>query len=461
VLWCRIRRAIKCPFRSLYAGAPPPETLAVLTAASPLRTVPLREVVDLVTGATPPRHPDLYDGAIPLFRPGDLDRPGPLHTARDTVTERGACHGRLLPPGAVLVSCIGLLGKVGLLAVPALSNQQLTALIPRPGLVPEYVYYWAQTLRPWLAASASATTLPIVNQRRLGSAPFPLVPLDEQLRIVAILTAAQARHQRAAAALSRVPGLLGQLRRCLLESGLAAAASGSADRGPPPPIVQLGSLAQVQVGYPFRSGWFASSGVRLLRGVNIAPGSLSWTHTAHLPESMAARYPTYALRAGDVVVGLDRPLIAGGMRVARLRPEDLPALLVQRVGRILPREGAADRLDGEYLLLSLQSEAAVRHLEARATGTQLPHISPTDLQTVPLPLPPLSRQREIVAQTRVAWQRVAAAAAQASAARSRLEALWQELLRRAFSGQLGDVELAELSPAIAAPSALSGSSALP
>jgi type I restriction enzyme S subunit len=315
--------------------------------------------------------------------------------------------------------------------------------------VPEYVYYWAQTLRPWLVESASATTLPIVNQRRLGSAPFPLVDLDEQRRIVADLQAAQARHHRATVALARVPTLLAQLRRSLLARALAAdpevaaRQDGAPDHRPAVPLVQLGSVAQVQVGYAFRSDWFAAHGVRLLRGVNIAPGALTWAHTAHLPETAAARYAEYALRAGDVVVGLDRPLIAAGLRVARLGPADLPALLVQRVGRILPD---ADRLDSEYLLLGLQSKSVVRHLAARATGTQLPHISPTDLKTVLLPLPPLLDQRAIVEQTRAAWQRVAEAAAQATVARSRLDALWQHLLRRAFSGALGPSELADLAP---------------
>ena len=432
----------------------------MLTASAAFRTVPLREVVDLVTGATPPREPDCYGGAISLFRPGDLpgdlDPPGPLRAARDTVTELGARHGRLLPSGAVLVSCIGLLGKVGLLGKPALTNQQLTALIPRPGIVPEYVYYWAQTLRPWLVESASATTLPIVNQRRLGSAPFPLVALDEQRRIVGELQAAQARHHRATVALARVPTLLAQLRRSLLARALAAEPAVAArpdeapDHRPAVPLVELGSVAQVQVGYAFRSDWFAAQGVRLLRGVNIAPGALTWAHTAYLPETAAARYAAFALRAGDVVVGLDRPLIAAGLRVARLGPADLPALLVQRVGRILPD---ADRLDGEYLLLGLQSESVVRHLAARATGTQLPHISPTDLKTVLLPLPPLVDQRAIVEQTRAAWQRVAGAAAQATVARSRLDALWQHLLRRAFSGTLEKNERADMAPTGSEPSA--------
>ena len=407
---------------------------------------PLCQVADLVTGITPPGDPALFGGPIPLFRPGDLDRRGPLHSARDTVTELGARHGRLLPAGAVLVSCIGLLGKVGLLAQPAITNQQITALVPRPGILPEYVFYWAQTLRPWLYQSASATTLPIINKTRLGRAPFPVLPLGEQRRIVASLQAAELRHQRATAELAEVPTLLGQLRRSLLTSALRGELGALPSLNEPPPtperpppvtplipVVPLGQVARVQVGYAFRSSWFTRHGVRLLRGVNVAPGAVTWSQAVHLPEPEARRYESYVLQAGDIVIGLDRPVISTGVRVAKLGPADLPALLVQRVGRLVPRDVTGVPFDSDYLLLCLQSERMLEHLVSRATGTQLPHISPATIESAPLLLPPLAVQRRIAAQTAAAWQQVATAAEQTAAAQEQLDELWQTLLGRAFA----------------------------
>lgn len=385
--------------------------------------MPLCEVAELIPGATPPRQPAHYGGDIPLFRLGDLGEAGPLRAARDGVTELGARCGRLLPPGTVLVSCIGVLGKVGILGCPGLTNQQITALVPRPGIVPEYLYYWAQTLRPFLVQNASATTLPIVNKRRLGQARFPLRPLAEQHRIVATLQAAEARHARAAAALADVPALLCQLRRALRERALHGAE-----------LVPLRSVARVQVGYAFRSSWFAPHGVRLLRGVNVAPGAVTWGQTVHLPESLAAAYGAFALQPGDLVIGLDRPIISSGLRAARIAAADLPALLVQRVGRLILREGAG--VDPDYLLLSLHSEPVIQHLLRRVTGTQLPHLRPADLTAAPLPLPSLAAQRLIVKETAAAWHHVAAAAAEAESAKTRLADLWRTLLDRTFPGEL-------------------------
>jgi len=40
------------------------------------------------------------------------------------------------------------------------------------------------------------------------------------------------------------------------------------------------------------------------------------------------------LKAGDLVLSLNRPFIATGTKVAQIQPSDLPALLVQRVARL-------------------------------------------------------------------------------------------------------------------------------
>ncbi len=389
--------------------------------------VTLAEVADLIPGTTPPREPENYGGGIPLFRPGDLGGAGPLHAARDTVTAAGARHGRLLPPGTVLVSCIGILGKVGILGCTGLTNQQITALVPRPGIVPEYLYYWAQTLRPWLHESASATTLPIVNKRRLAGVRFPLVPLSEQRRIVAKIQAAQLRHERALQALAEVPALLDELQQSVLTSALWPASQDKAM-----PLVPLGAVADLQVGYAFRSGWFAPTGVRLLRGINVAPGAVNWTRSAYLPESRAAQYAAYALAPGDVVIGLDRPVIAAGLRVARIEAADLPALLVQRVGRLTPRPSGPEAIDRDYLLLCLRSDSLRQHLARCLTGTQLPHLRPAELTSALLPLPPLPEQRRIVRQAAAAWCRIAATAAETRAAKAQLDELWRMLLHRAF-----------------------------
>jgi type I restriction enzyme S subunit len=175
------------------------------------------DVATIVTGKTPStKRKEFYGGQVPFVRPGDLDGNGPLEVTEVTVTELGATQAPKLPKGTVLVSCIGNLGKVAILARDAICNQQLNAILPSEALQPEYTYHWAKTIRPWMERNASAATVTILNKGRFEGAPLLLPPLAEQRRIVEKIEALQERSRRAREALLEVGPLLEQFRQSVL-----------------------------------------------------------------------------------------------------------------------------------------------------------------------------------------------------------------------------------------------------
>ncbi|MBT2545825.1 hypothetical protein J7E99_35435, partial [Streptomyces sp. ISL-44] len=139
--------------------------------------------------------------------------------------------------------------------------------------------------------------------------------------------------------------------------------------------LRFGDHIQLLTGFPFRSGDYVQQGVRLLRGDNIAPGKLRWAAAKRLPEALAGEYGKYLLRAGDVVLAMDRPWIASGLKYAQIRDVDAPSLLVQRVAR-LRATGTLKQRFLPYLIGSPQFAAYVRGVQ---TGTGIPHISPSQI----------------------------------------------------------------------------------
>lgn len=92
------------------------------------------------------------------------------------------------------------------------------------------------------------------------------------------------------------------------------------------------------------------------------------------------------------MIGMDRPLIGGGMRVATIARQDLPCLLVQRVARL-----RAGRLTSNaYLRYLLTSDAFIAHFAPIVTGVSVPHISADQILSFRFPLPALSDQIELV-----------------------------------------------------------------
>jgi type I restriction enzyme S subunit len=148
------------------------------------------QIGEAITGFTPPKsNPEFFGGDVPFFKPTDLDAGYNVREFRDSLTEAGALHGRVLPPQSILVTCIGAtIGKTGLARVRCATNQQINALVVSEEPVsPKYVYwYFCGPLgQRQILDNASATTLPILNKSRFEALPIPLPPLVEQERIVA------------------------------------------------------------------------------------------------------------------------------------------------------------------------------------------------------------------------------------------------------------------------------------
>ena len=181
-----------------------------LCASSQFPFVCLGDCGEVVTGSTPPKaNSDFWGGEIPFVTPAQLGFQSPITTADEYVTSEGADRGRLLPEGAVLVCCIGSLGKTGTAGVPLISNQQINAIIFDPIQVDaRYGYHAARSLTPLLKHFAPSTTVKIVKKSAFAEFQIPLPPLAEQKQIAGILDAADALRAKRREALAQLDTLL-------------------------------------------------------------------------------------------------------------------------------------------------------------------------------------------------------------------------------------------------------------
>lgn len=154
----------------------------------------------------------------------------------------------------------------------------------------------------------------------------------------------------------------------------------------------LGAVADILVGFAFKSADFSGNPLdaRLLRGVNVSPGYLDWDSTAYWPIEKAAG-SLYRLEGGDVVLAMDRPWIEAGLKRARVRQRDLPALLVQRVARI---RGTAE-VQTSFIHHLSATEAFSSYLSNVVTGATVPHISQSQISAFEFLLPPIAEQEQI------------------------------------------------------------------
>jgi type I restriction enzyme S subunit len=345
----------------------------------------------------------------------------PFQSAKTRFAKGDVLFGKLRP----------YLCKVHVADEDGACTTEIVAIRPKDHLASKYL---ALVLRSPLTMNRVGRLMYGMKMPRLGTSDacalrVPLPPLEEQQRIVAKVDELMAlcdqleavrteresaRDRLAAASLARLnapdpdtfqsdaqfalnvlPGLtsrpdqIKQLRQTILNLAVRGKLSDCSDWSEMP--VTLGSLATVQNGYAFKSEWFTKTGVRLLRNVNVAPGAIDWDNEACVPHARAPEFSRFLLAEGDVVLSLDRPFIAAGTKVARITAKDLPALLLQRVGRFV----STSELHPGYLSLWVNSPHFSEQIDpGRSNG--VPHISSKQVEAAEIFFPPLAEQHRIV-----------------------------------------------------------------
>jgi type I restriction enzyme S subunit len=193
--------------------------------------------------------------------------------------------------------------------------------------------------------------------------------------------------------------------------------------------VKMGNVAKIQSGYAFKSKDFKTQGIKLLRNTNILPNRIYWDDMACLPSELITEYPNYVLNEGDVILSLDRPIISTGLKVARISNKDIPALLVQRVGRFLID---TNKLDPSYLYFFLNTSFFKNAISGHEQSLGVPHISPSQVESVDIPLPDVDEQKIIATKALEIFRQTNIAKIAAKEAQKDIDYLSSRLLAQAF-----------------------------
>ncbi|WP_420634314.1 restriction endonuclease subunit S [Candidatus Palauibacter sp.] len=363
---------------------------------------------------------DETDEGIPCVRYGDLYTRHQFH-----ITESKACvaphrAGAYTPVryGDVLFAGSGeTLDEIGKSAVNLIRRSAVCGgdvIVFRPTIDVDAEFIgWSTDCRQAAfhkARMGRGMTVMHIYSSDLKRLAVPLPPLPEQTAIARFLAHAGRRIRRYIRAKEKLISLLEEQKQAIIHE----AVTGQIDvrTGQPYPAYQdsgvewlgevprhwevsrLGTIVNLTVGFPFKSEGFTQSDddIRLLRGVNIAPGGLRWETVVRWSAQDVDSFMEYRLRVGDIVMGMDRPIIQGGTRVAVITPSDVPSLLLQRVARI--RVGEA--LARDFAIALLGGKGFSDYLVPIFTGISVPHLSPEQIKCFRFALPSVSEQRTIM-----------------------------------------------------------------
>ncbi|RFP89022.1 restriction endonuclease subunit S [Rhodobacteraceae bacterium 63075] len=336
------------------------------------------------------------------------------------------------PANVITVSGSGAnAGYVNFFDVPIWASDCSTVLPKEEGLNVNYVHRYLLAIQSFIFKElARGAAQPHVYPRDLAKLAIPIPPLEEQQRIVVALDEA---FEGLARARAHAEANLQNARELVATSTDAFCSEATDDWK----IGKMGDFCTFEGGFAFKSGDVVKqSQVQLIRIGNLYQNILDLERKpVFYPDDFAESYSKFRLKAGDIILSLTGTVGKQDYGFAVAVPEtDRALLLNQRVARIMPKN--VKTLSPNFLLRFLRSGSFLATLYNISRGTRQANLSTRDMAELPMAVPPMSKQLEIVESL----DSIDAGSVQLIAAYERsivdLDELRQSLLQKAFAGEL-------------------------
>ena len=181
-----------------------------------------------------------------------------------------------------------------------------------------------------------------------------------------------------------------------------------------------------------KPGPHVPDGVPYVRVNEMKNGSIDIANLRRTSHERAARFARATLEAGDLLISKDGTI----GRVAIVPPELTGANITQHLVRVSPSDG----VNRFYLKAATEAPFSQHWLTEEKKGVALQGVNVEDFRRLPLPMPPLKEQHEIVRRVEALFKLADAIEKRVAAAQARADKLTQSILAKAFRGELVPTE---------------------
>lgn len=341
--------------------------------------VKLADIATIITGNTPKTsdNQNYASNDICFVKPSDIDdnELTDVHYTEYYISEYARNKARILPPQSILVTCIGIVGKVGINAFECAFNQQINAVIPdREKCDCRYLAYALQYAKPKLQSIANAPVVPILNKSQFSNIDIFLPSLAEQRKIAAVL--------------DKVSDLIAKRRQQLTKLGELVKSRFIELFGEPLSNQKGWQTMPVVKAAPIKSrrGNLADKIWLLnLDAVEAQTGKVLFKH----------RVQSEGINASTVYFTTENVLYS------KLRPYLNKVVMPDEDGvatsEMIPMCPLADRLNRAYLCYWLRSDTFVKHISEKVAGAKMPRVSMDYFRSLSIELPPIELQEQFAA----------------------------------------------------------------
>lgn len=140
------------------------------------RTVKLNEICKTSSGGTPNRSvSEYYGGDIVWLKSGELNDNRHISSSQEHITDLALkkSNAKIFPVGTVLMAMYGAtVGKLGILQIPATTNQAVCGITPNEGVLNKYIFWYLYQYRNELIKQAFGGAQPNISQTIIREIPI-------------------------------------------------------------------------------------------------------------------------------------------------------------------------------------------------------------------------------------------------------------------------------------------------
>ncbi|MCO8093255.1 restriction endonuclease subunit S [Acinetobacter lwoffii] len=363
----------------------------------------LKRLGKFITGMTPSTAVEAYYSdeitEYGWIRPEDILEESEKVEPTKFLTKLGWETQRTIPAQSTLICCIGTIGKLGFLGKRAVTNQQITALVPNVRGFSKYYYYLLTASRNQLEHLATGNVVKILNSERLGSLWLPLLSSQNEARqIVHFLDHETAKIDTLIAKQEKLIELLKEKRQAVISHAVTKGLnpnvpmkdSGVEWLGQVPKhwdVIAISKVTQkITNGYvgPTRD-ILVEEGIPYVQATHIKKGKVNFDNAYFVREKWSNDHAKSILKKDDVLI----VQTGAGTGDVGLVSESEEGFNCHALIILQPKK---QQLSGSYLAYCLQSDYGYATLYSIRTGGMHPHLNCGEVQFVKISVPPLDEQ---------------------------------------------------------------------
>ncbi len=365
----------------------------------------LGNIATIVGGGTPSTLVDEYytNGDIAWITPADLSGYNDIYISngKRNITRFGLekSSARLMPKDTVILSSRAPIGYVAIASNELCTNQGFKSFLPSPIYRPKFLYFYLIQNKGMLESFASGTTFLELSGKKASQIQIPIPPLSEQQRIVDLLESLFEKLDRAKELAQNALDSFENRKSAILHEAFTGELTSkwreengvkyNWDRK------ILKSVADFRPGYAFASSEFCDEGYQVIRMGNLYNGVLDLSRNSvfikeeDINERIISRSKVLV---GDILLALTGTKYKRDYGFAVLIADEANCLLNQRIVSL-----TAKGVETNYLWNYLKTDLFRNVFFSNETGgVNQGNVSSKFVETIQIPIPSISEQKEIV-----------------------------------------------------------------